>query len=103
MEIPVTEQQFPTPELVEQWEHQGLAERMHKFIPKLEIGLLIGSNCPAALEPLEVVPRGEEGPYAMRLRLGWTLTGPLHARGTPNPSNVVCRRITVREANQLRR
>ena len=103
MEIPVTEQQIPTPELVEQWEHlRGLAERMHKFIPNLEIGLLIGSNCPAALEPLVVVPRGEEGPYAMRLRRGWTLTGPLHVRGTPNPSNVVCRRITVREAESVK-
>lgn len=66
MEIPVTEQQIPTPELVKQWEHlRGVAERMHKFIPNLEIGLLIGSNCSAALEPLEVVPRGDEGPYAM--------------------------------------
>ena len=71
-------------------------------IPNLEIGLLIGSNCPAALEPLEVVPRGEEGPYARRLRRGWTLTGPLHVRGTPNPSNVVCRRITVREAESVK-
>lgn len=56
---------------------------MHKFIPKLEIGLLICCNCPAALEPLEVVPRSEEGPHAMRLRHGWTLTGPLHVRGKP--------------------
>ena len=103
MEIPVAEQQIPTPELVRQWEHlRGVAERMHKFIPNLEIGLLIGSNCPPALEPLEVVPRGDEGPYAMRLRHGWTLTGPLHVRDTPNPSNVICRRITVREAESVK-
>ena len=103
MEIPVAEQQIPTPELVKQWEHlRSVAERMHKFIPNLEIGLLIGSNCPAALEPLEVVPRGNEGPYAMRLRHGWTLTGPLQVRGTPCPSNVICHRITVREAESVK-
>ena len=103
MEIPVTERQIPTPELVEQWEHlRGVAERMHKFIPKLEIGLLIGSNCPAALEPSEVVPRGDEGPYAMQLHHGWTLTGPLHVRDTPNSSYVICHRITVREAESVK-
>lgn len=103
MEIPVTEQQIPTPELVKQWEHlRGVAERMHKFIPNLEIGLLIGSNCSAALEPLEVVPRGDEGPYAMRLRHGWTLTGLLHVKDAPNPSNVTCHRITVREIETVK-
>ena len=103
MEIPVTEQQISTPGLVEQWEHlRGVAERMYKFIANLEIGLLIGSNCPAVLEPLEVVPRGDEGPYAMRLRHGWTLTGPLYVRDTPNPNNVICHRITVREAESVK-
>lgn len=103
MEIPVTEQQIPTPELVEQWEHlRGVAKRIHKFIPNLEIGLLIGSNCPAALEPLEVVPRGDEGPYAMRLRQRWTLTGPLHVKDSLNPSNVTCHRIKAREVESVK-
>lgn len=103
MEIPVTEQQIPTPELVEQWEHlRGVAKRIHKFIPNLEIGLLIGSNCPAALEPLEVVPRGDEGPYAMRLRHRWTLTGPLHVKDSLNPSNVTCHRIKAREVESVK-
>ena len=65
-------------------------------MPNWEIRLLIGSNCPAALKPLEVVPRGDEGPYAMRLCHGWTLTGPFHVKDTLNPSNVTCHRITVR-------
>lgn len=103
MKIPVTEQQIPNPELVEQWEHlHGVAKRIHKIIPNLEIGLLIGSNCPAALEPLEVVPRGDEGPYAMQLCHGWTLTGPLHVKDTLNPSNVTCYRITVREVESVK-
>jgi len=103
MEIPVTEQQIPTPEVVKQWEHlHGVAERMPKFIPNLEIGLLIGSNCPAAIEPLEVVPSGDKGPYAMRLRHGWTLTGPLQVKDVSTHGNVTCHRITVREVEPVK-
>ena len=103
MEIPVTKQQIPTPEIVKQWEHlHGVAERMPKFIPNLEIGLLIGSNCPGAMEPLEVVPSGDKGPYAMRLRHGWTLTGPLQVKDTPTPGNITCHRIMVREVEPVK-
>ena len=68
MEIPVNKEQIPTPEMVKQWVHlREVAEKMPKFVPSTEIGMLIGSNCPAALEPLEVVPSEGQGPYAMRL------------------------------------
>jgi len=47
LKIPLTKCRIPAPELVEQWEHLcSVAERIPKFIPNLEIGLLIGSNCP---------------------------------------------------------
>lgn len=102
MEIRVTEQQIPTPELAERWEHlRGIAKRIHKFIPNLETGLLIGSNCPAALEPLEVIPIGDEGPYAMRLRHGWTLTGPLHVKDTLNPSKSVKETVSPQAIQQM--
>ena len=66
MDIPVTTEQIPTPDVLKQWEHlQEVAEKMPKFMPSVEIGMLIGSNCPLALEPLEVVPSKGEGPYAM--------------------------------------
>ena len=102
-EIPVTEQQIPTPEEVKRWEHlRSVAEKIPEFIPNLEIGLLIGSNCPAAMEPLEVVPSGDKGPYAMRLRHGWTLSGPLYVENVSSPGNVTCHRITVREVESVK-
>ena len=102
-EIPVTEQQIPTPEGVKRWEHlRSVAEKIPEFIPNLEIGLLIGSNCPAAIEPLEVVPSDVKGPYAMRLRHGWTLSGPLYVENASSPGNVTCHRITVREAESVK-
>ena len=81
MEIPVPTEQIPTPEVVKRWDHlQEVAEKMPAFMSNVEIGMLIGSNCPLALEPLEVVPSKGEVPYAMRLRHDWTLSGPLQVK-----------------------
>ena len=40
-----------------------------------EVGLLIGSNAAAVMEPLQVVPGQGGGPYAIRTRFGWFLGG----------------------------
>lgn len=37
------------------------------------IELLIGTNVPKALEPLEVIRSVNDGPYAIRTMLGWTV------------------------------
>ncbi|CAB4021227.1 Hypothetical predicted protein [Paramuricea clavata] len=98
-EIPLTDRQIPIPGMVQRWQHlHEIAKLIPEFQPDLEIGLLIGSNCPAALEPLEVVPSRGEGPFAMRLRHGWTLNGPLSISNT-SQSDITCHRITVRETN----
>ena len=48
-------------------------------LPKVsaEIGLLIASDVPEALDPLEVKNSGQGGPYASRTRIGWIVNGPL--------------------------
>ena len=80
-EIPGDDCHIPTPDLMNQWTHLSeVAKKIPTFEPHLEIGLLIGSNCPAALEPLEVVPRQSDGPYALRLRHGWTVSGRLRIK-----------------------
>lgn len=75
---------------------------MYKFISNLEIGLLIGSNCFVVLEFLEVVLRGDEGFYVMRLRYGWILIGLLYVKDVLNFSNVICYRIIVREIEMVK-
>ena len=103
MEIPVNKEQIPTPKMVKQWVHlREVAEKMPKFVPSTEIGMLIGSNCPAALEPLEVVPSEGQGPYAMRLHHGWTISGPLQVQKSSNPANISCHRISVREVESVK-
>ena len=58
--------------------------------------LLIGANCLEALEPVEVIPRQNDGPYAIRTALGWCVVGPIKAQC----HNVVsCNRIAVIKAD----
>ena len=103
MEIPVTTEQIPTPEVVKRWDHlQEVAEKMPAFMSNVEIGMLIDSNCPLALEPLEVVPSKGEGPYAMRLRHGWTLSGPLQVKNRSYPGTISSHRITVQEMESVK-
>ena len=47
-----------------------------------EVSLLIGSDVPQALEPLEI-RRGQRGePYATRTALGWVVNGPIGRTGS---------------------
>ena len=40
-------------------------------------GLLIGTNCMKALEPMQIIPSKEDGPYAYKTLLGWCIVGPI--------------------------
>ena len=39
--------------------------------------MLIDSNCPRALEPLNTIQSQNGGPYAIKCRLGWCVAGPI--------------------------
>ena len=66
-EIPVCEEDIPTQEHVDQWPHLGGV-----FIPHVdcEIGLLIVSDVPETLDPVEIRHSVNGGPYASRTRIG---------------------------------
>ncbi len=42
-----------------------------------EIGLLIGANVPEIMEPWQVISSKDNGPFAVRTKLGWTVNGAL--------------------------
>lgn len=76
--IPVSHKQIPTPEFLANWKHlEEVSKEVQTYNPEIEIGLLIGSNCPVALEPQRIVPSDGEGPFAIQLRHGWTINGPI--------------------------
>lgn len=72
--IPISTEDIPTQGDVERWPHlKGV------YLPevKSEVSLLISSNVPDVVQPLEVIHTSNGGPYATRTALGWTLNGPL--------------------------
>ena len=73
-EIPVKREDIPTQEDIDQWPH---LEGVYLPSVKAEIGLLIASDAPEALDPLEVKHSKDGGPNATRTRLGWAANGPL--------------------------
>lgn len=101
--IPVEHNQIPTPEIVANWMHlEQVGDEMPCYIPDLEIGLLIGSNCVSAHEPLKVVPSTGEGPFAVLLRHGWTVSGPLRPEPRRKTEKIMVNRITVREIQRVK-
>ena len=76
-EIPVGKSHIPKPELLRASPTlSSLAPLIPEFLPGIEIGVLIGADCPEALMPLDVLP-SSDGAYACQLRHGWTVCGPM--------------------------
>lgn len=100
--IPVTKDNIPHQEDVNSWPH--LKEVKLPTI-QAEIGLLIGANVPRAMEPLQVISSMDDGPYAMRTILGWTVNGPLRGGNdmmeTNNSKEVTVNPITVAKLEEL--
>lgn len=100
--IPVTKDNIPRQEDVDSWPH--LKEVKLPTI-QAEVGLLIGTNVPKAMEPLQVVSSVDDGPYAVRTILGWTVNGPLRGgsdmRETNTLTGVTTNRISVAKLEEL--
>ena len=66
-------------ELAHKWKHlKRIAECMPSQLHGAKVGLLIGSNCPKALEPIDIIVSENDGPYAINTFAGWAIVGPLN-------------------------
>ncbi|XP_066955790.1 uncharacterized protein [Macrobrachium rosenbergii] len=93
-DIPVNHDQIPRYEMLKDWPHlSSVIDKIPLYQPELDIGILIGSNCPTALQPLEVIPTSGYGPFAVRYLHGWTVNGPVHVKVSSN--GVSCHRLLV--------
>ena len=61
----------------------------------------IGSNCPKALEPIDVLASEDGGPFAIRTFAGWGIVGPLYMCDT-ELSSVNCHRVAATEVGSGR-
>lgn len=91
-----TKDEIPTKGLVAKWNHLSkIVNDFPSFIPDARIGLLIGSNCPKAIEPKDLIVSEDGGPFAIRTFAGWTVVG---SQSRPQDCiNVSCHRISVEE------
>ncbi len=80
---------------------QGWPYLKHVNLPDIDsdIELLIGINAPRVMEPIQVIRSVDNGPYAIKTRLGWTVNGPLRGDGGNRSSSkypdVTINRISV--------
>ena len=87
--------EIATPAKLKQWQYW---ERISGFLGEndnISVDLLIGANCVEALQPLEVIPSQQDGPYAYRTILGWSVVGPIVDE---KPDVVSCIQIAVLQA-----
>lgn len=97
--LPVDVNEVPTAERLVKWNYLS---SIFKFMPDAsgisEVGLLIGGNCPKALEPLQTIHSEQGGPYAYRSRLGWCVAGPM-CIDQPIKISSSCNRISVQKVD----
>ena len=93
--IPVTRSDIPDAAIVKRWRH--LAGINIPAVKAEDVGLVIGCNCPLAMEPWDVVHCEDGGPYAIKTRLGWTIVGPRDQRtdGVTSGANIKINRVSA--------
>ena len=63
--LAVEKEEIPTPSSIKKWPHlDPLQDKLREYDPSIPIGLMIGGNCPKALEPVEVIESVGNGPFA---------------------------------------
>ena len=96
-ELPTDAKELPTPDSLAKWDYLKFLNN-HLSTEGLELELLIGADCPKALEPRDVVPSRNGGPYAFKTALGWCVVGPI--RDTETATRKLCNRIAVRDIGE---
>lgn len=103
--IPADRDETPRPERLKGWPHlQRISEKLPPYMEDVEIGILIGLNCPSAVRSRDVIWGKENDPYAVRSLLRWHINGPVSHKDN---GTVRCHRIqiikdsTERNANGL--
>ena len=76
-DIPTQREHIPKPEFIKDVAHFSDVH-IPPYMPNVDVGLVIGVNCPVASQPLKVIP-GEDpdGLYAVMYKHGWSLNGQL--------------------------
>ena len=94
-ELPADVEEVATREKIEIWDHLKKIANKVPMVSDIEIKLLIGANCAKALEPQEVIPIKDGGPFGYKSPLGWCVVGPLVKDA--KKGFISCNRIVVQD------
>ncbi|XP_066919725.1 uncharacterized protein [Clytia hemisphaerica] len=93
--IPVEPDDVPTASKLASWKYlHPILQHLPPDRRNSNVGILIGSNCPRALEPLCVIRSQDGGPYATKTKLGWCVTGPMGSQTYQR--QISCNRVNVK-------
>ena len=106
--IPSNKSHIPTKATAELWPY--LSDIEIPEMQDIEVGLLLGYNCPKASKPLQVIASDSgDQPYAQKTALGWAIVGcnvklpescdPRHCRRTQMRANEVERSLKALEGD----
>ena len=101
--IPFRRNQTPRPEVANEWPHlTKIADKIHPYQNDVDVGILIGFNCPRGIKLREVILGKGDDPCAVRTLLGWCIIGPVvphqNAQEDSDESDVAtCHRIMSHE------
>ena len=98
--IPADRNEIPRPDVVCKMSHlKKISAEIYPYIADVEVGLLIGLNCPSALRPREIVYGEDSDPYAVRSLLGRYINGPLCNQ--QQSSRITCNRSDLSSEDTL--
>ena len=95
-DIPLDIEEVATRENIQNCDHLAVIDEKLPHVADIEIGLLISSDCAKALDPQEVIPSKNDGPFAFRTTLEWCVVGPLAKLNKKN--SISCPQIIVQDA-----
>ena len=81
---------------MKQWKHQESIVGKINQKEDISVGLLIGENCTKVLEPIDIIPSENDGPYGFKTKLGWCIVCPVN--GTSR-TEICCNWIGIRQAD----
>ena len=103
-DIPIERSLIPRMETVRRWSHlQDVAEQLPPYQEDLDVGLLIGANCSAAMMPKRVVAGKDYEPYALKTAIGWGVIGRMQSPDKNNQESSVhlVHRTSAREVSPV--
>ncbi|XP_066924011.1 uncharacterized protein [Clytia hemisphaerica] len=66
--IPVDQSEIPTSKSIQAWPYLKSIESELPNTASLKIGILVGGNCPKAIEPVKTIASQDDGPFAYKTK-----------------------------------